>query len=114
MGIFDLIELSKVGPAYCPNMLLASLYFWDDTHQTFHFGCGMMTPSLFDLASIVGLKPFGEEFDPFFLTEYSIGFEVSRAAYNTHINYYHDKSSAEVSDVEHIAFMALWLCRYLF
>lgn len=74
----------------------------------------MMTPTLFDLASIVGLKPMGEEFDPFFLNEDSIGFEVSRAAYSTHINYYHDKSNAEVSDTEHIAFLALWLCIYVF
>lgn len=94
-------------------MLLASLYFWDGTHQTFHFGCGMITPTLFDLAAIVGLKPTGEEFDPFFLNEDSIGFEVSRAAYSTHINHYHDKSNAEVSDIEHIYFLALWLCRYV-
>lgn len=47
MGIFVLIELSKIGPAYCQNMLLASMYFWDNTHKTFHFPCGMMTPMLF-------------------------------------------------------------------
>lgn len=114
MGIFDLIELSKVGPAYCQNMLLASLYFWDSTHQTFHFGCGMMTPTLFDLAAIVGLKPIGEDFNPLYLTEDSIGFEVSRAAYSSHINYYHDKTTEEVSDTEHIAFLALWLCIHVF
>lgn len=114
LGMFDLIELSKVGPAYCPNMLLASLYFWDRPHQTFHFRCGMMTPTLFDLAAIVGLKPIGEEFDPLFLNEDSIGFDVSRAAYNTHIRHYHDTTTTEVFDIEHITFMALWLCRYVF
>lgn len=74
----------------------------------------MITPTLFYLAAIVGLNPMGEELDPFFLKEDSIGFEVSRAAYSTHINYYHEKSSAEVSDTEHIAFLAHWLCRYVF
>lgn len=60
----------------------------------------MMTPTLFDMAAIVGLKP--------------IGFHVSGAAYSTHIRHYHDTTITEVSDIEHIAFLALWLCRYVF
>ncbi|XP_050899026.1 uncharacterized protein LOC127105856 [Lathyrus oleraceus] len=38
-------------------MLLASLYFWDSTYNTFHLPCGMVTPTLFDAAAIVGLHP---------------------------------------------------------
>lgn len=73
-----------------------------------------MTPTLFDLAAIAGLKPTGDAFDPLFLAEHSIGFDVSRAAYISHINYYHDKTIEEVSDTEHIAFLSLWLYRYIF
>lgn len=72
-----------------------------------------MTPTQFDLASIVGLKPIEEDFDPLYLNKDSIGFEVSRAAYSSHINHYHDTTTEEVSDTKHLAFLALWLCRYV-
>lgn len=49
MGIFDLIQSSKVGPGYYQTILVSSLYFWDSTHHTFHLPCGMMTPTLLDI-----------------------------------------------------------------
>ena len=36
LGIFDLIQMSKLGFSYCQPFLLASLYFWDNTYNTFH------------------------------------------------------------------------------
>lgn len=36
------------------------------------------------------------------------------ASYSTHIKYYHDKKTEKVSNREHVAFLALWLCRYIF
>ncbi|XP_050874941.1 uncharacterized protein LOC127078535 [Lathyrus oleraceus] len=114
MGIFDLLQLSKVGPSYCQSMLVSSLYFWDSTHHTFHLPCGMMTPTLFDISAITGLKHMGETYDPYFLSKDNIGFDTSRAAFTMHIAYYHDKDIEEVSDTEHIAFLALWLSRCVF
>ena len=64
MGIFDLIQLSKVRTSYCQHMLMASLYSWDNTFNIFHLPCGMITPTLFDMAAITGLRPTGEAFDP--------------------------------------------------
>ena len=87
MGIFDLIQLSKVGPGYFQTMLVSSLYFWDSTYHTFHLPCGMMTPTLFDIAAITGLKPMGETYDLDFLSKDAIGFNISRAAFTTHIAY---------------------------
>ena len=57
LGIFDLIHLSKFGSEYCQLMITASLYFWDSTYNTFHLPCGMLTPTLFDVAAITGLRP---------------------------------------------------------
>ncbi|KAI5442394.1 hypothetical protein KIW84_011460 [Lathyrus oleraceus] len=114
VGIFDLIQLSRVGPNICPNMLLASLYFWDSTYNTFHLPCGMVTPTLFDAAAIVGLHPNGIDFDPTVLNEDTIAFETSLAPYSLFMSYYHDKSTTEVLDVEHIAFLTLWLSKYVF
>lgn len=114
MGIFNLIQLSKVRPGYCQTMLVSSLYFWDSIHHTFHLPCGMTTPTLFDIAAITGLKPMGETYDPDFLSKDTIGFDTSRAAFTMHIAYYHDKDIDEVSDTKHIAFLALWLSHYVF
>ncbi|XP_050916133.1 uncharacterized protein LOC127131246 [Lathyrus oleraceus] len=114
IGIFDLIQLSRVGPNIYPNMLLASLYFWDSTYNTFHLPCGMVTPTLFDAATIVGLRPNGIYFDPTNLNEDSIAFNTSFAPYSLFMSHYHDKDTTKVSDVEHIAFLTLWLTKYMF
>lgn len=90
------------------------MFFWDNTHQTFHPPCGVMTPTLFDIATIVGLKHTGETFEPTYLDEDSIDFGVSRAAYNTDTEYYLNKKTDELFDRYHIAFLGLWLCRYVF
>src|SRR3954469_24215472 len=72
-------------------MLVSSLYFWDNTHHTFHLPCGIMTLTLFEAKDTIGI-------------------DVSRAIYSSHIEYYHDKQYDEVSDQEHIVFLALWSC----
>lgn len=77
MGIFDMIQLSKVGPGYSQAMLVTSLYFWYSTHNTFHLPCRMMTPTLFDVSAIIGLRPTGETYDPNFMAEDTIGFDGS-------------------------------------
>ncbi|XP_050889061.1 uncharacterized protein LOC127094246 [Lathyrus oleraceus] len=73
-------------------MLLTSLYFWDNTYNTFHLPCGMVTPTLFDAAAIVGLHPNGIDFDPTVLNEDTIAFETSLAPYSLFMSYYHDKT----------------------
>ncbi|XP_050890475.1 uncharacterized protein LOC127095892 [Lathyrus oleraceus] len=114
VGIFDLIQLSRAGPNIFPNMLLASLYFWDSTYNTFHLPCGMVTPTLFDAAAIVGLRPNGIDFNPTNLNEDTIAFDTSFAPYSLFMSHYHDKDTIEVSDVEHIAFLTLWLSKNVF
>lgn len=85
MGIFDMIQLSKVGHGYSQAMLIVSLYFWDTTHNTFHLPYGMMTPTLFDVAAITGLWPTGETYDPNFMAEDTIDFDNSRANFTNYI-----------------------------
>lgn len=109
MEIFDLIQQSKVGPGYCQPMLLSSLYLWDNTHNNFHFPCRMLTLTLFDVAAITGLRPFGDDFDPNYMTENTIGFDGNRATFTHYISDHHNKDTKEISDEEHIAFLALWL-----
>lgn len=87
MGILDLIQLSKVGHAYWQTMLVSSLYFWNNSHHTFHLPCRMMTPTSFDLVSITGLKPTGETIDPTFIAEDAIYFDISRIVFTLHRSY---------------------------
>ena len=81
MGIYDLIMLSKIGLEYSTSMLVSSSYFWDSTRYTFHLPCGMVTPTLFDLAAITVLKPTGHTYDPEIDFEDTIAFSTSREAY---------------------------------
>lgn len=73
-----------------------------------------MTPTLFYIAAIVGLKPIGKTYDPNFMAEYTIEFDTSEAAFTTHIEHCHNKESDEISNQEHISFLALWLSHYVF
>lgn len=67
-GIFDLIQVSMYADRVNLCMLLASLYFWEGSTNTFQLPCGILTPTLFDVATITGLSPLEETFDPTLLT----------------------------------------------
>lgn len=62
--IFDVIQISRTGPRYNPTMLLASIFLWEGSTNTFQFPCGMLTPTLFDVGGIIGLNPISETFTP--------------------------------------------------
>jgi len=64
IGIFDLIQLSRQGPKYHNEMIIVALHFWNPSNNNLHLKCGMITPTLLDVASLTGLKPTGKSFDP--------------------------------------------------
>lgn len=109
--IYDLIQISRYAYRVNPCMLLASLYFWEGSTNTFQLPCGMLTPTLFDEAAIIGLSPLGEVFDPTLSTENT--FTFSRASLHNYIEDHYNKDSVEVSDEEHISFLTLWLSYYV-
>ncbi|GAU33485.1 hypothetical protein TSUD_370970 [Trifolium subterraneum] len=41
-----------------------ALHFFESSTNTFHFECGMMTLTLFDVAALTGLPPTGDTYDP--------------------------------------------------
>ena len=94
-------------------MLMDPLYFWDSTYNYSHLSCEMITPTFFDVASITGLPPTRETFDPYQQEENTIDFKVKNVAFTKYISLYHAQGD-EVSDVEHIAFLARWLSRCIF
>jgi hypothetical protein len=94
-------------------MLLAALHFWESSINTFHFKAGMMTPTLFDVAAITGLRPTRPTFDPKYVSQY-FSFDYKTLTFSGFIEDHHDTKSAEVSDEEHIAFLTYWLSHFVF
>ncbi|CAJ2662120.1 unnamed protein product [Trifolium pratense] len=94
------------------EMIIAALHFFESSTNTFHFECGMMTPTLLDVAAITGLSPLGDTYDPCKASD-TIKFDFRNKSYSKYI-VENRKTSDEVSDEEHIAFLTLWLSQYVF
>ncbi|MCH82814.1 hypothetical protein A2U01_0003626, partial [Trifolium medium] len=105
--------LPWVGPLYYPEMLLAAMHFFEKSTNTFQFKAGMMTPTLLDVASITGLRPLGENYDPT-NSSGNIPFTYKENTFSKYIDENKGKDNEEVSDVEHIAFLTFWLSHYVF
>jgi len=73
--------------------------------------CGPLSPTLFDAAAITGQPPIGESYDPD--REKMTHFKLDVVPYGAFINKYFDKSTTEVYNEEHIAFLAFWLSHYI-
>lgn len=114
MGIFDLISLSRVSPTYFQNMLVASVYYWESTTNTFQLPCGILTPTLFDVTTITGLRLDEGDFNPDDLDKDNIDFDNSCIGFMKYIIDHHLDDNPEVIMAEHIAFLTLWLSRCFF
>ncbi|GAU38048.1 hypothetical protein TSUD_146060 [Trifolium subterraneum] len=111
-NLFD-FQLSRERPNFYTGMLIAALHFWERSTCTFHFKMGMMTPTLFDIAIIIGLWPIGLTFNPKYDSpEFSSNYE--NKTFSNFISNHHDIKRDEVSDEEHIAFLTYWLSHFIF
>ncbi|XP_028223059.1 uncharacterized protein LOC114404159 [Glycine soja] len=112
-GIFDLIQFSRFGPEYRPEMLIAAMHFFESSTNTFQFKCGMMTPTLLDVAALTGLRPSGETYDPTKSSD-NIKLVYKENTFSKYIAEHKGSVEEEVSDEEHVAFLTLWLSHYVF
>jgi hypothetical protein len=87
--------------------------FFEKSTNTFQFKCRMMTPTLLDVAAITGLRPNGETFDPT-KTSKNIELVYKENTFSKFISENKGKGGEEVSDIEHVAFLTLWLSHYVF
>src|ERR1051325_5586812 len=76
----------------------------------------MITPTLLDGAALTGVKPTGIVFNHTDHETISIKFDVGESKHPTYNNFiqHHHCDSEEVSDEEHVAFLTLWLSRFVF
>lgn len=107
-----MIKISRTNLRYYPTMLLASIFFWEGSTNTFQFPCDMLTSTLFDVTTITGLNPLGENFT--LTLETTNEFTIEQFSFKNFIIDNHDKKTTKVSDTEHIAFLTLWLSYYIF
>nr|BAX25153.1 aminotransferase-like [Oryza meyeriana var. granulata] len=116
-------EESHIG--HCINLSLADMernepllasasYFWSDALNAFLFGHGPMTPTLLDVTMLTCLDttsyidPFKLRFKPAHrLQAKNIG------GWSRYISI-HNKGTGSVDDREHVAFLNLWLERFVF
>lgn len=113
LGIFNLIQVSRVGLKYNSHMLIASTCLWDTSTNMFHLPCGMITLTLFEIAAIIGLQPTGETFKISTKTKTNLRFTLNIVTYNSFIKD-HQASTYRVYSQEHIAFLIYWISRYVF
>ncbi|GAU28512.1 hypothetical protein TSUD_156690 [Trifolium subterraneum] len=111
-GIFDFIQLSRLGLKYQQEMIIAALHFFESSTNTFQFECGMMTPTLFDVAAITGLSPTGDTYDPT-LAGSKIEPNIRAKSYTRYIEE-QNQLKGEVSYEEHVAFLIFWLSQHVF
>jgi len=94
-------------------MIIAALHFWNPSTNSVHLKCGMLTPTLLDVAGLTGLKPIGQTFDPD--SHHSkMTFDFSRLAYGNFIKDQHITTITDVTNKEHVAFLTYWLSMYIF
>ena len=75
----------------------------------------MLTPTLFDVATIIGLRPTDETYDPSIVSEEnSFDVPTKKATYSNYLSDHYKTDTNEVSDQEHIAFLTCWISHYVF
>ncbi|CAJ2644439.1 unnamed protein product [Trifolium pratense] len=73
----------------------------------------MMTPTLFDVSAITGLRPTGKTYSPSDSSD-NITLNYKENAFSAYILKHSGPDNEEVSDEEHVAFLNLWLSHYVF
>lgn len=108
-GIYELIQLPRVGHPYWQNMLVVTLYFWESTTNTFQFPCGMATPILCNVEAIIDLRLTTKVFYPTERGKDTNGFNSNWASFARYINDHKDTTTEELRGIKHISFLAIWL-----
>ncbi|KAI8560130.1 hypothetical protein RHMOL_Rhmol04G0232100 [Rhododendron molle] len=64
VGLKNIIVLLRREISQNPPLIQAALAFWDPSFNFFRFNCGMMAPTVLDVTQMLGLIPYGPQFDP--------------------------------------------------
>ena len=104
----SLSEMTKNEP-----MLISASYFWSDTLNAFTFGHGLMTPTLLDDMMLIGLNISASDRSYDLLSK--TDFKVDTKNIGGWKGYIEKYSKSRATDLrEHVAFLNMWLEKYIF
>jgi hypothetical protein len=89
------------------------MHFYEKSTNTFQFKCGMMTPTMLDVAAITCLGPNGENINPAKASK-NIELTYKENTFSKYIAENMAREGEEVSNAEHLAFLTLWLSHFVF
>jgi hypothetical protein len=95
-------------------LLKAASYFWSNTYNAFVFGHGPMTPTLADIHMLTGLNITGQAHPHSLMVRHSYKFDSIRSRGWSNYIATHNATEKTVTEREHVAFLNMWLDRYLF
>ncbi|MED6126775.1 hypothetical protein PIB30_081772 [Stylosanthes scabra] len=93
-----------------------SFNFWCPAPNNFHFPCGIMGHTLFDIAHIASLPANGESIswdDKVDLSDYS-GVDYSATSYSAFVKNNQGEEGYPITPVEYVVFLTFWLNAFIF
>ncbi|KAH0669406.1 hypothetical protein KY285_025772 [Solanum tuberosum] len=115
--IYDAIQLSKVNIPGDPHLLYAALFFWSTSGNSFHFNFGMMSPTVFDISALTGIRPHGEAISSVLDIQNST-FSMPKSEKNKKIYYEEfikvNMQREDIFEEEHFAFLNMLLYKFVF
>ncbi|GKV15287.1 hypothetical protein SLEP1_g26085 [Rubroshorea leprosula] len=115
VGLFEFIQLTKCRCNMDKPVLGSALLFWFGSFNCFHFPCGAMSVSLFDVSSLTGLPCTGEEILALLTLPPGVEYNAElKPSYPAFVRFAYDKSKpVTVSADEHISFLLTLICKYI-
>lgn len=112
-GIYDMIILSTIEISLNLNILFPLIGFWSTSLNTFVFPWGMLTPTLLDVAAILGLPAGGKE------VHAGSNFSTKNLAYESdsafiYLLNWNFKTSGDVTDAENKTFLMYFFNKYFY
>jgi hypothetical protein len=106
------LELSLAETPKNEDLLIAACHFWSNGVNAFLFGHGPMSPTLADVYMITGLDVTGSVYP------YKYKGSSRQKGVKTGVGYrkyiQNHMSDGPLSEVEYMAFLNMWLCRFIF
>nr|BAC84139.1 hypothetical protein [Oryza sativa Japonica Group] len=113
IGIGQALELTIANSAKDEPLMAAASYFWSNTTNAFLFNQGPMTPTLIDISMITGLDVTSSANPMSLNTKNQYDFKTkSIGGWSGYVAAYMGQGS--VTPREHVAFLLMWLEKFLF
>lgn len=113
--VSELLEITLYPPIYDSVLFPIALSFWSSEYNTFVFPLGPMSITLRDVGALVNLPPLGDTIFPGILvTGAAPKFDKTITESYSSMQSLYTPSISEPNHAERVAFLHVWLCKYVF